>query len=125
MQQLAQQVGRLSDYVGFGLEDIAHVVLPAYLFRHHGIRMGELERKFIQLNGEPVEINLYAEAEKEGKTIIILGGVKSRIYGREVEEFARALLHALGPGHPSYSLRQLWRPHPPPGGDMYDFFSTD
>lgn len=28
VQQLAQQVGRLSDHVGFGLEDIAHVVLP-------------------------------------------------------------------------------------------------
>src|SRR5207244_6080730 len=33
-----QQVGRLGDNIGFGLEDIARVVAPGYLLRHHGIK---------------------------------------------------------------------------------------
>src|SRR5439155_9242998 len=36
-----QQVGRLGDNIGFGLEDIARVVAPGYLLRHHGIKMGD------------------------------------------------------------------------------------
>lgn len=47
LRGLAQAVGRLSDTVGHGLEDIARVILPGYLERHLGIRVGELERRFI------------------------------------------------------------------------------
>lgn len=50
-QNLAQQVGVLSDNIGYGLEDIARVVLPGYLERHLGLvlegKLGEeLNRRF-------------------------------------------------------------------------------
>src|SRR2546422_11304779 len=83
-----QQVGRLGDNIGFGLEDIARVVAPGYLLRHHGIKMGEFDRGYLNANGHPVEIDLYAEGRRNGKKVIILGEVKSRIHPREVKKFA-------------------------------------
>src|SRR2546425_7207545 len=62
-----QQVGRLGDNIGFGLEDIARVVAPGYLLRHHGIKMGESDRGYLNANGHPVEIDIYAEGRRNGK----------------------------------------------------------
>jgi len=96
VRQLAQAVGRLSDTVGYGLEDVAKVVLPGYLERHLGIRLSgelgeELKRQWIGPEGNEVEINLYGEGEQNGRRIVVLGEAKSRIYGREVEQFDRAI----------------------------------
>jgi DNA repair exonuclease SbcCD ATPase subunit len=95
-QNLAQQVGRLSDTIGFGLEDIAKVVLPGYLYRHFGIRLEgvlgeELNRHFFHINGTDVEINLYGEGERDGQRVVVLGEAKSRICGNDVEKFTHNL----------------------------------
>ena len=95
-QNLAQQVGRLSDTIGYGLEDIAKVVLPGYLQRHFGIRLEgalgeELNRHFFHIDGTDVEINLYGEGERDGQRVVVLGEAKSRIYGNDVEKFAHNL----------------------------------
>ena len=89
VKELATQTGKLSDNIGFGLEDVARVVLPGYLERHLHIYVYDLERKFFIVDGEEVEINLYGIGKKDGKEIIILGEVKSRIYEREVNKFIR------------------------------------
>ena len=89
LRQLARQVGRLSDQLGFGLEDIAHVVLPGYLERHHGIHIESFQRKFFTIGRKLREINLYGEGRRNRHKIIVLGEVKSRIFKREVEQFAR------------------------------------
>jgi hypothetical protein len=89
VQILARSVGKLSDNVGFDLEDIARVVLPGYLERHLGIMVKEFSRKFFSLDGDKVEINLYAAGKKAGKRITVLGECKSRIYRREVRSFVR------------------------------------
>jgi exonuclease VII small subunit len=89
LQELSRQVGRLSDTVGFGLEDIARVVVPGWLYRHEGIELENLTRKFIKVNGEELEINLYGEGSKGGAKITILGEAKSRIYSSDVEGFDR------------------------------------
>jgi hypothetical protein len=95
-QNLAQQVGRLSDTIGFGLEDIAKVVLPGYLQRHFGIRLEgvlgeELDRHFFHVDGTDVEINLYGEGERDGQRVVVLGEAKSRIYRNDVEKFTHNL----------------------------------
>ncbi len=94
-RNLARQVGSLADNIGFGLEDIAHVVLPGYLYRHLAVEMGEFERRFVPVDGEEVEINLYAEGTMKGEKVTILGEVKSRIYAREVETFQNTLSKVL------------------------------
>ena len=96
IENLARQVGALSDSIGYGLEDIAKVVLPGYLQRHFGIvlkgKLGEeLNRHFFHIDGTDVEINLYGEGERDGQRVVVLGEAKSRIYSSDVEEFAHNL----------------------------------
>lgn len=95
LQGLTKEVGALSRNFGFGLEDIGHVVLPGYLKRHYKIDMGEFERKFFEVNGKLVEINLFAEGRIKKEKVTILGEVKSRIYEREIKKFKRDLSRVL------------------------------
>jgi len=89
VRALAQQVGRLSEAVGFTLEDLAREVTPAYLAQHYGIQVGELERRFFMVDGEEVEVDLYGEGWRGGEPVVVIGEVRSRIYGRDVEAAVR------------------------------------
>ena len=96
LRELAQQVGRLSENIGFGLEDVARVVLPGYLAYRHNLQLEgepgeELRRVFFEVDGGEVEINLYGEGRRDGQRAVVLGESKSRIYGREVRDFAEVL----------------------------------
>jgi len=95
LKELAMQVGKLSDNIGFSLEDVAKVVLPGYLERHLHIYVDVLDRRFFFVDGKEVEINLYGVGKKDGKEITILGEVKSRIYEREVNKFIRDVASVL------------------------------
>lgn len=86
---LAQQVGRLSDVVGFTLEELARELAPAYLAERYGIRVSWLERQFFVLDGEEVEIDFYGEGTRDGERIVVISEARSRIYGRDVESLAR------------------------------------
>jgi len=55
--------------------------------------MGEFERKFFEVNGKLVEINLFAEGRIKKEKVTILGEVKSRIY--EIKKFKRDLSKVL------------------------------
>ena len=87
LRELSQQVGSLSDTIGFGLEDIARVVLPGWLSRHEGIEVEELTRTFFEVDGEVVEINLYGVGVRGGEKVVVLGEARSRIYEHDVKEF--------------------------------------
>ena len=89
VQQLAQQVGRLSDAVGFTLEELARELAPAYLAERYGIRVARLERRFLTVDGEEVELDFFGEGTRDGEEVVVLGEVRSRIYGRDVEALAR------------------------------------
>jgi len=96
LRELAQQVGKLSENIGFGLEDVARVVLPDYLAYRHNLQLEgepgeELRRVFFEVDGGEVEINLYGEGRRDGQRAVVLGESKSRIYGREVRDFAKVL----------------------------------
>jgi hypothetical protein len=96
LRNLARQIGKLSDNIDFGLEDIARVVLPGYLERHLDVWMvEELDRRFFVVDGEEIEMNIYGEGRKNGKEIIVLGEAKSRIYEREVREFIQKVAKVL------------------------------
>jgi len=91
---LRREVGRLGETIGFGLEDVARVVLPGWLERHLNVRVEGLERKFIVVDGEEIEFNLYGVGWRDGERIIVLGEVKSRIYGRDVLKFYEKIVKA-------------------------------
>jgi len=99
---LAQQVGRLAETIGFTLEDLAREVAPPYLAQHHRIHVAQLDRRFLSAAGEEVEVDLYGEGRRDGTAIVVVGEVRSRIYGRDVESAAyraRRLADQL-PGSP-------------------------
>lgn len=89
VQSLAQQVGRLGETIGFTLEDLAREVTPAYLAKHYGIDAPDLERRFFKVDGEEVEVDFYGEGRRDGERVVVIGEVRSRIYGRDVEAAVR------------------------------------
>lgn len=82
---LTQAVGRWTELFGFTLEDLAREVAPAYLAQHFGIRVEALDRRFFRLDGQEIEVDLYGEGRRDGEAIAVVGEVRSRIYGRDVE----------------------------------------
>ncbi len=89
LQQLVIQVGALSENVGYGLEDIARVVLPGYLKHRYGIELERLECRIFRVDGQVIEVDLYGEGKQERRRVVVLGEVKSRIYAREVSQFQK------------------------------------
>ncbi len=86
--RLAVAVGASSDTVGYGLEDVAKVMLPPWLEKHERVRVDELERRFLKIKGESVEVNIYGEGVKGAREITVIGESKSRIHSGDVKEFA-------------------------------------
>jgi multidrug efflux pump subunit AcrA (membrane-fusion protein) len=107
LQQLANQVGALSDNVGYGLEDIARVVLPGYLKQRHGVTVERLERRIFSVDGQRFDVDLYAEGRRGRRRIVVLGEVKARIYAREVHYFQQ-VLQAVRPQLPAEPLPVLF-----------------
>ncbi len=99
VHSLRNEMGRLSDTIGFGLEDIGRVVLPGWLHRHLGIEVEELRREFLTLDGEEIEVNLYGEGLRDGQPVIVVGEAKSRIHGEDVQRFHRRTVQKLRKTH--------------------------
>jgi len=102
MDDLVRQVGRLAETIGFTLEDLAREVTPAYLAQYYGIRVTALDRRFFTVDGQEVEVDLYGEGRRDGEVVVVVGEVRSRIHGRDVEMAARQAqrLASQLPGRP-------------------------
>ena len=91
VQQLSKQVARLSEIIGFGLEDIARVMVPSYLRVHYGIIVEKLESKVIIIDGEEFWLNLFGEGVRNGRKIFVIGECKSQMRRGDVRDFARVV----------------------------------
>lgn len=91
INRLSMEVNKFSETIGFGLEDIAKVVVPGWLYRHENIIVENLERRFFFIDEYEVEVNLYGEGLKGDEKIVIIGEVKSRIYERDVKRFNESI----------------------------------
>ena len=92
LRNLAYQVGRLSDTVGYGLEDLGQWILPAYLEKAYGITgIKRCTRKFVAVDSQKAEIDLYARGKRNGETVVVLGESKNRIGKTEVKNFVKRL----------------------------------
>jgi hypothetical protein len=103
LQQLAKQVGGLSDTVGGDIEDIAYIVVHDVLEREYGWQVGVLERTWQRWDESEEEVNLFGEATdpaRPDRKIWIVGEAKHNLTLREVERFAlqvdRARRHLKG-----------------------------
>jgi hypothetical protein len=97
LQQLARQVGGLSETVGGDIEDIAYIVLHEVLGREFGWKVGVLERTWQPWEGEAEEVDVFGRATDPARPeqiIWIVGEAKHNLTLREVERFARQVERA-------------------------------
>jgi len=91
VHSLSVSVGRLSDVVGYGLEDIARIMVPGWLERHMGIYVEDLSPRFLEVDGLEIQVNLFGVGRRDGTEVIVVGECKSRIYASEVKKFSSLL----------------------------------
>ncbi len=91
------EVGGLSTNLGYILENEAYKVLPKLLLRDFGVKVkGRLLRKYITTDrNESFEVNIFGEAVKSGKKIIVLGESKSKLSKNDIDKFLRKQFNKL------------------------------
>jgi len=92
LRETRQMVGGLSDTVGYSLEDRAIKSLPQLLREQYQIEVkGRLVRKFIKYNGLKDEVNIFGEAERDGRSLYILGEAKARLSKKHIDKFLKRI----------------------------------
>jgi chaperonin cofactor prefoldin len=91
MRDVRQQLGGLSHTVGYELENRAYVSLPGLLERDHGIVAEEpLYRSYVtDRDGNPMEINIVADAHQAGEPVRIAGEAKAQLSKNDIDRFLR------------------------------------
>ena len=85
-------VGGPSDTVGYSLEDRAIKSLPQLLREQYQIEVkGRLVRKFIKYNGLKDEVNIFGEAERDGRSLYILGEAKAWLSKKHIDKFLKRI----------------------------------
>jgi hypothetical protein len=86
VQELARQVGGLSEKLGGSLEDLALETVPAVLAEEWGLTEIDCGREVLEVDGRAEEVDLLLRGRRmDGRSVVILGEVKSRLTPREVE----------------------------------------
>jgi hypothetical protein len=99
---LTREVDRLRQSLGPGLDEVAPEIVPWHLARHHLIHVQDLEARVLSMNGGEVQIDLYGEGHQDGRRVVVIGAMRSRIRVHDVEsavELATRLRPQL-PGAP-------------------------
>ena len=92
LRETRHMVGGPSDTVGYSLEDRAIKSLPQLLREQYQIEVkGRLVRKFIKYNGLKDEVNIFGEAERDGRSFYILGEAKARLSKKHIDKFLKRI----------------------------------
>lgn len=94
IERLLKNIARHGDILGFGLESMASGFVPTILEQKYNIKVKNLSRRFIYINGNEVEINLYGEGRekrRKGNRVAVLVECKSSAYTREVRKYLRKI----------------------------------
>jgi len=96
MDNLAAQVGGLSNRFGFSLEEFSQALLPPWLEHYYGITDLYLERSYLKLPfGEYVEADLAGEGKRDGEPLLVLVECRSMIGGSETRRLAAKMEHTV------------------------------
>jgi len=92
-----EQLGGLSNTVGYILENEAYKFLPALLKREFGLEVkGKLLRDFVKDNrGHEIEVNILGQATRKRNRFVIVGESKSQLSKNKVSEFLNKKLKRL------------------------------
>jgi hypothetical protein len=94
MRYLIDELQGAYDYM---LGNEAMRQLPALLLRDHGLRVqGRLKRQYVRdAEGQPIEVNIFGTAERDGEEVVIVGESKSQLSKNDVDRFLRRTVDAL------------------------------
>ncbi|MGC9122442.1 MAG: hypothetical protein ACP5HP_05825 [Thermogladius sp.] len=98
LESLQREVYKLSESFGHIVEDIARSVLPSIQFTKMGVSVESLERRFFELDGKTVEVDIYGLGKRvaEGGAVVVVGEAKARIHGEDVRLFYEKAQKVLG-----------------------------
>jgi len=107
IQDMRQEIGGMSHAIGYGLEDQSYLTLPPILKRDHAITLkGRLKRGFLETaRNKYIEINIWGQGERDGKSIEIIGEAKTQLKKRDVDKFLQTL-QAIRP-HIDHSIHPI------------------
>jgi outer membrane murein-binding lipoprotein Lpp len=107
IQDMRQEIGGMSHAIGYGLEDQSYLTLPPILQRDHAITLkGRLKRGFLETGrNKYIEINIWGQGEREGKSIEIIGEAKTQLKKRDVDKFLQTI-QAIQP-HIDHSIHPI------------------
>ncbi len=95
VDKLTDEVGGLSHTVGYGLEDKSYPALEKRLKRDFGLNVERLYRKNLVYSANNFdEINIYGEAQTNGKTVYVIGESKAQFGPKDVTRFTKLLERA-------------------------------
>ena len=84
------ELGGLSHPFGYLLEDRAIKSLPKILYENYNIEIIEkLKRKYLIIDGEYIEVNIYGKVRKDKKEYTLIGEAKSKVSKRVIDEFIK------------------------------------
>jgi hypothetical protein len=92
LTDLRREVGSLANTFGFDLEELVAALLSPYLEKHAGITRLTLERRYFEINGgQPEEVDLVGQGQREGKPVLVLAECRTTIGGGEMRRVAQEL----------------------------------
>ena len=97
----------ISSMFRYQLADMSYRTLPPLLKRDHAITVkGRLKRGFLETaSNKYIEINIWGQGERDGKSIEIIGEAKTQLKKRDVDKFLQTL-HAIQP-HIDHSIHPV------------------
>ncbi len=88
VDSLAENVGGLSDTIGYGLEDRSYNAMIDIIKKDFGVDVEKTYRKNIVYSSNKFdEINIYGKAERDGKPVYIIGECKARFGPKNLEKY--------------------------------------
>ena len=88
VKKTQKEIGGLSHTVGYYLEDRAIKSLPR-LMKGLNIEIISAGRRFFEIDGEEIQLNIFAEGKRDGEEIIVVGEAKTELSKRHIDRFIR------------------------------------
>ncbi len=88
VDDISKQLGGLSNTVGYSLEDKSYKPLRRILEQEYGVKLSRLHRRNLVYSPDRYdEINIFGEAQKNGKKLYVIGECKAQFGVRDVDKF--------------------------------------
>ncbi len=98
----------ISNTLRYQLADMSFKNLPQMLIRDHSITLrGRLKRGFLETgHNKYIEINIWGQGERGGKSIEVIGEAKTQLKKKDVDKFLQTI-QAIQP-HIDHSIHPLF-----------------